>query len=230
MVTIGIAIACYKGHIPHLKALFDSISQQTRLPDEVVVSCSSSKEEDIPYNPKDYPFPLRIIAISGKKDMSENRNIASGILTTDIIVIMDADDTFHPSKIQVIDHVFSNYPDTVMVIHDTLQDNRPFPEIKEIPIYRGLVRHWSGCVNEYEIPIRPPPFIQYGHLTITRKLFKEMKFNETPEYEKRSDAVYTGDAAAKYSNQCCYVYLPLTRYFASGTGGNDDQMTFDVVQ
>ena len=57
-MKIGVAIPCYKGHIIRLFELLDSIEKQTRHPDKVVVSCSSTSEF---LNSKDYSFPLQII-------------------------------------------------------------------------------------------------------------------------------------------------------------------------
>ena len=57
-MKIGVSIPCYYGHISHLTNLLDSIENQTRQPDKVVVSCSSTKEL---FETKQYSFPLEII-------------------------------------------------------------------------------------------------------------------------------------------------------------------------
>ena len=44
-MKIGVAIPCYSGHIPKLLCLLNSLEKQTKLPDKVVVSCSSIHHE-----------------------------------------------------------------------------------------------------------------------------------------------------------------------------------------
>jgi GT2 family glycosyltransferase len=45
-MKIGIAIPCYNGHVELLFKLLNSIQNQTILPNKVVVSCSSTREEE----------------------------------------------------------------------------------------------------------------------------------------------------------------------------------------
>ena len=82
-MRIGVAIPCYIGHIDKLLILLDSIEQQTRLPDKVVVSCSSTTV--LPSFPK-YNFEFEFVCEPTKKNPSENRNIAGlRLMDTDII-------------------------------------------------------------------------------------------------------------------------------------------------
>lgn len=71
-MKIGVAIPCYIGHIDPLFKLLDSIQNQTVIPDEVVVSCSSTKKTDFELNCyieklKKYTFSLEIITTEEKK-------------------------------------------------------------------------------------------------------------------------------------------------------------------
>jgi hypothetical protein len=78
-MKIGVAIPCYKGHINKLFDLLESIENQTRIPDKVTISCSSTNPEFIPIFKK-YTFPLEFIPTEEKKNAAENRNIASSNL------------------------------------------------------------------------------------------------------------------------------------------------------
>ena len=75
-MKIGVAIPAYIGHINRLFELLDSIEKQTRLPDKVVVSCSSTRE----FNNKTYSFPLQIILTEERQNAAQNRNIAASNL------------------------------------------------------------------------------------------------------------------------------------------------------
>ena len=90
MPTIGLVIPCYKPHIGLLKRVFDSIEKQTRHPDMVIVSCSSSEPSDIPYKQEDFSFPFKIYTHREKKNISENKNFGTHLINTDIVM----NDTF----------------------------------------------------------------------------------------------------------------------------------------
>lgn len=74
-MKIGIAIPCYSGHINSLFGLLDSIQNQSRIPDKVVVSSSSTKTSDFDLHSeklKKYTFPLQIIISEEKKCCAES--------------------------------------------------------------------------------------------------------------------------------------------------------------
>ena len=104
-MKIGVAIPAYVGHIEKLFQLLDSIQSQTIIPDEVVVSCSSTKKTDFELNCyieklKKYTFSLEIITSEEKKNAAQNRNIAASKLSdVDYITFIDADDVMHPQRI-----------------------------------------------------------------------------------------------------------------------------------
>ena len=100
-MRIGVAIPCYIGHIEQLQVLLDSIAAQTRLPDKVVVSCSSTTE--MPPEFSKYEFDLQIICDPMRKNTAQNRNIAAQLLDTDVITFFDADDVMHPQRIEFVE-------------------------------------------------------------------------------------------------------------------------------
>ena len=106
-MKIGVAIPAYIGHINRLFELLDSIEKQTRLPDKVVVSCSSTREFN---NNKTYSFPLQIIVTEERQNAAQNRNIAaSNLMDMDFITFIDADDIMHPQRVEVLLKVFEVY-------------------------------------------------------------------------------------------------------------------------
>ena len=99
-MKLGVAIPCFINHIEQCYVLLESINQQTRIPDQVVVSCSSSKETD--FIKREYKFPLIVITTEDKQIAAQNRNAAAKLLDTDIIAFMDADDIMHPQRIEIL--------------------------------------------------------------------------------------------------------------------------------
>ena len=103
-MKIGVAIPCYVGHLDKLLNLLDSIDNQTRLPDKVVVSCSSTIDHQVFPN---YKFPFEIVYDEAKKNTAQNRNIAAErLLDNDAISFIDADDIMHPQRIEFIERAF----------------------------------------------------------------------------------------------------------------------------
>ena len=105
-MRLGVAIPCFIKHIDHCYKLLDSINEQSRLPDQVIVSCSSSKPED--FVKREYKFPLTVITSEERKNSAQNRNIAASKLDTDVISFIDADDIMHPQRLEVIENAFKH--------------------------------------------------------------------------------------------------------------------------
>jgi len=113
MLKVGVAIPCYIYHLPKLRFLLESIVNQTVKPDYVVVSCSSTKSDNVEvqqllstYSQK---FTLTILTTQERKNASENRNIASRYLRelqVDIISYIDADDLMCSQRLEFIKSIF----------------------------------------------------------------------------------------------------------------------------
>ena len=101
------AIPCFIKHIPQCLQLLDALEYQTRRPDEVVVSCSSTDE----FPHKEYSYPIKILVTEKKQNTSTNRNCAARELQTDIICFFDADDEMHPQRLEVIERSFQSVRD-----------------------------------------------------------------------------------------------------------------------
>ena len=143
-MQIGVAIPCYIHHIEKLQVLLESISNQTRVPDKVVVSCSSTTE--LPYIPT-YNFELTIIFEQSMKNPSQNRNIAARHLDTDIITFFDSDDIMHPQRIEFIEQAFWEGAD--IVLHNFETEHSQFSLYDSCNIsYNCLCQCATGCIHD----------------------------------------------------------------------------------
>lgn len=223
--SLGVAVCCYKGHIPFLERLLDSIAVQTRLPDEVVISCSSSEPDDIPSHLMLYAFPVRILTCSEQKNCAENRNRAAAALSTDLVSFMDADDLLHPRRIELVWKAFLAYPGTQLVVHDTRiipVIDTPFEPVEDpvqmIP--NRLYRCPWGSTQLYD-PL-PGMLIANGHASATRDAWAAVRFHETEEYRSRDDTIFCTDMITRWPNQTVYIHAVLSHYLPSGTGGQPE--------
>lgn len=101
----GVAIPCYKPHLKKLTRLLDSIENQTVKPTRVVISSSETNAPDVVHLDKKYSFDVTFILHNDIKTHSQNRNIASKLLTGlgfEYVSFMDADDVMHPQRCEFI--------------------------------------------------------------------------------------------------------------------------------
>jgi glycosyltransferase involved in cell wall biosynthesis len=218
-MRIGVAIPCFIKHISRCYELLDSINGQTRLPDQVVVSCSSSKPED--FIKKEYKFPLTVIITEERKNASQNRNIAASNLDTDVITFFDADDIMHPQRLEVIDFTFKDSID--IMLHSFFLNeecNNEFPLITNImPIKNVLSIAPSGCITWDNSDMR----IHHGQVTVTRGVFEKVKFPEESYFETREDCIFCLMAFLLPNIQSAYIMQPLSKYIESRTCHTEKQ-------
>ena len=221
--TIGIAICAYKGHIPQLHTVFNSIENQTRKPDMVIVSCSSAEQKDIPYRASMFSFPLIIITHREKKNAAQNRNFAGALLQTDIICFFDADDIMHPQRIEIIERCFVTH-DIKIFLHNTKQYNTAihdeqintlYTEYQYILNLLGRCYYGTTILNVHVDNM----LIANGHVSVAADVFKVIQFNDTGEYYTREDTKFCTDVILAYHDRTAYCNNVLSYYFPSGTGG-----------
>jgi len=230
MLKIGVAIPCYHGHIQRLGLLLETIKNQTRLPDYVVVSCSGVKET--PYVEDAYNFPLKLICTEKKLNTSQNRNIAASYLSTDIISFIDADDMMYKQRLEIIEKGFMERK-CFAIVHNFTDgynnQNTLFEDLNmSIFHYKVLdIEPWGyalkikddkrseliNIVTSKGLKLN----IHNGHISILNTLFQYTKFREEPYYHGKEDSVFTADILRLFPDNFCYCHLPLSMYVSSST-------------
>ena len=213
-MRLGVAIPCYKHHIPLLKRCLDSIEAQTRKPDAVIVSCSSSFSEDIPSYT--YSFPLQIIVSEVRQNAAKNRNIAAALLDTELISFFDCDDIMHPQRLEYIYKAFESYSCSI-VLHsyfDGEEENKaPFVLYEECTmISNKLCRAPSGCAI-----IDGFTRIHHSQNSVKKEILGIIQFKEDTGHERKEDAVFCGDVLALPEIQSVYISNNLSKYYISGS-------------
>jgi glycosyltransferase involved in cell wall biosynthesis len=213
-MRIGIAIPCYKYHIPVLKNCLDSIEAQTIHPSSVVVSCSSSAQSDIPeYS---YSFPLKILVHEGRKNAAQNRNIAAASLDTDLLSFFDADDTMHPQRLEYIRDSFRKEPCNI-VLHSFLEKEettKPFVWNTAPIVHKNVLRRApSGCVI---LEGNQSARIHHSQSTVDKSVLSKVQFKEDTIYERREDAIFCGDVLSLPDIQSVYLGNQLSKYYMEG--------------
>jgi glycosyltransferase involved in cell wall biosynthesis len=119
-LSSSVAIPCYYKHFTYLPDLLKSLTQQTCLPDEVVISLSQvehlTDEEMDQLEAGPWPFPVKIIRRVGVFMEGSNRTMAAQQCSSDIVLCVDADDIPHPQRIEAVLQLFSTLPEVDMVL------------------------------------------------------------------------------------------------------------------
>lgn len=217
---LGIAVPSYKYHIPVLKRFLDSVSNQTVKPDFVVVSCSSSLPEDIPKY--EYNFRLEFIIHSERLNAAQNRNIAAKRLIElgcEYISFFDCDDEMHPQRIEAIKEGFEKYPLTEFVVHSFWGGEAELEEDFEIYtkffFLENNLEKDTYNLNCLRIRNNTHNCLHHSQITIRKKLFSNVSFKESKEFERREDSLFCLDCFSLNVNNL-YIRNPLSKYYYEG--------------
>jgi len=208
-MRLGIAIPCFNKHISQLLTLLMTIEGQTRKPDAVSISCSSTKSIEFP-ELKGYSFPIQLSLFEGRKNTAENRNIAfKQFADMDAISFFDADDLMHPQRLEFIELALNKGAD--IVLHNyTMEDAKQF-ELYETAniIYDQLARAPSGCAI---LKIQGDAPIHHSQVTVRRAVLNRVQFNEERSYERREDSIFCGQVLALPDIRNAYISEQLSYY------------------
>ena len=213
MVTVGLAVPCYGPHIVKLLPLLQSIEAQTRQPDHVVISCSGARYDDIAHLIGDWPFRLDIHTSAQRRNAAQNRNLAARALTTELVSYVDADDTMHPQRLEILAQVFEATGVNI-VLHGSLSP----PGDEYASPFHQLYPPWPATVNapgaKHPAGSRFAPV--HGHATVTRDLAQSVGQPENLSFERREDSEFIDMLLTKPGVRSAFVDLGLTKYVSSG--------------
>ena len=219
MLKVGIAIPCYIYHLSKLRFLLDSIINQTVKPDYVVVSCSSTKSDNIEVQKllSEYlpVFNLTILTTKDRKNASENRNIASRYLLelqVDIISYIDADDIMYSQRLEFIKSIFEK-TDALIILHSYVNEKMDESFLYLKFDYGKLVRAPTGCalhIDNYSNKIH------HGHSSIRSDVFRNIQYREPVEFNRKEDSIFCGDVLNFVGTRNAYISIPLTIYYEEG--------------
>ena len=188
-MKIGVCIPCHADHLHLLLNCLQSIRQQTRLPDAVVVSVSSATTCPT--------LPCTVIVRSERTCAGENRNIAARSIadTVDVLTFIDADDVMHPRRIEMIEKHFTDHEELDYLVHSFVMDGM-WSEITgnlRVNPFTGVQRR-NGDVCGRVIGEGLPPFSN-GHISCRSDAWKHNPMLE--RYGDGEDSEYTARAWEK---------------------------------
>jgi glycosyltransferase involved in cell wall biosynthesis len=120
MMRISVTMATYNGGRWLVEQL-DSLADQTRMPDELVV-CDDGSTDSTPDILREFagraPFPVRIFIQPNRLGVTGNMQSAIAAADADVIAPCDQDDVWHPDKLELFEKAFAAEAELDMVFCD----------------------------------------------------------------------------------------------------------------
>jgi hypothetical protein len=210
--SLGVVIPCYNGHIQYITRCLQTMQDSTLHPDVVAISFSSTSSDNIP-DLSGFPFKIVTAITSDYKNAAQNRNIGASLVNVDILTFFDADDEMHPQRLQIIHNFFRRYPNYDAFYHNYIylkgsKETSPYTPLNidhdwNLLIHVDILQkdpNGIGLMVNPEYAKSHSPFdtaIQFGHVSVTNRLFIQYKFPEDKNLARQEDSVYAANIVRK---------------------------------
>ena len=119
-MTISVAMCTYNG-ARYVQEQLESIAQQSRLPDDLIVCDDGSTDRTIEIVQRfaaTVAFPVRLCVNDQNLGSTRNFEQAIGFCTGELIALSDQDDVWKPEKLELLEAEFVRRPDVGLVFAD----------------------------------------------------------------------------------------------------------------
>jgi glycosyltransferase involved in cell wall biosynthesis len=120
--TISVALCTYNG-AAHLETQVQSLLNQSRLPDELIICDDDSTDQTrtlLVQLTANAPFPVQIIRNPSRLGFNKNFEKALSLCTGELIFICDQDDCWLPEKIEVLSDYLILHPKVDLVFSNAI--------------------------------------------------------------------------------------------------------------
>jgi glycosyltransferase involved in cell wall biosynthesis len=204
-MSVSVIIPCIPKHFCLLAPLLEAYQKQTVPPHEVIISLSQSNKVSLEackaLENRGWGFGVKILRHVGKKSAGDNRNTASRCASGQILMYQDADDLPHPQRVEIVKHVFENYP-IDHLLHfwvKSREELKPYSAEQVSPIHYSAYPAYS--VEEGAL--------HNGNVSVSRELFHRIKWGTT--YRGNEDVEFNVNAY-RFFKTTAVVSLPLIVY------------------
>lgn len=211
---IGVAIPCYNQHFDKLPALIANIAASSLKPQHIAISCSSwshDRRTDTSYN----GIPVSVQYSRQRLNQATNRNIAAGMLSTELISFIDADDLMHPSRLEYICKAFRETTCQAMYHSYTWEHvdhyTDPFLPAEPYHLVSDPVVPDPGAVGLMVGPYA----LHHAHVTVRQDVIRRFKFDESWGAYRKEDSLY-GRTLAENGVSLGFLSNKLSRYIFTG--------------
>ncbi len=213
-VPVSVVVPCYCCEDTIERAVV-SVMSQTALPGEVILVDDASpdhgrtlsKLQELQERFRDKTH-IEIIALKNNSGPSVARNAGWGTATQPYIAFLDADDAWHPQKLEIQYGYMCNFPDVVMTGHDWIVRRRDDSFVDDI-----LPQKWKiKCISKWR-------FILISKYFITPTVMvKRSVVHRFPCDLRYAEDRFLWLEIISDNNKAAYIDLPLTYLFKAPYG------------
>ena len=225
MSSLSVCITCYDGDYHLLEDLLKHFSNQTVAPDEIIISSSGLKEDDLLNKESllinDEEVPVVQTNSEERIMQSVARNKGASAATKDLIMFFDVDDIPHPQKIEATKHIFEDASVDALLHNYIPPGYYSWPERKghdwpDLPFlrvdeYPPLLKVASKNPDNTNIIIEGEHPAHQAHITLKRSIFDTVQFDEDVEMYRKEDGKFCQDVFDSGIN-FVYSLLKLVQY------------------
>jgi len=228
-MSIAVIIPTYGRHLPYIPRLLQSIQNQTRLPELVVICASSCPSEwKSSIDKTKYTFPIEIHTTEVLQSAGQNRNKGITFVDTSytIVSFVDSDDIMHPKRIEYIERCFQEKNvETDVILHSALRTDisLPYESIEwdytfPLTIHRDSTEFSHGYhvtpylkapIELYHAGCTKDIFIVNGSPSVRRECLTNVQFDEA--FTACEDTIFIADLF-KYGYKIAYIENKLLSY------------------
>ena len=181
-ITTTVIVPCIPENVHLLPDLVESYNNQSKLPDEMIITLSDLCKMDIGYiyeieECKDLA-KFKILFLVSQKNLSiaEHRNTACKYSTGKLLIFNNPDDLPHKQRIEII-RSFFELPNVDFLIHkwkgkDDINDFNKNYRIGHIPYYKIKRSEYQGLAEV---------IYDYGNIAFRKPVYEKIKWQQSPK-------------------------------------------------
>ncbi len=224
--TVSVLIPCSECHAKFLPNLMEDLSNQSRIPDEVVISLSSvgkvPTELLAEISSTIYPFELILVTTSWRKSAGENRNLAFEASSGELLIFQDADDRPHHQRVEILERCYEEFECDYMIHRWFPEDvaKERFQRSEDEAYFKSISFEDEFDVSSLPVvqiqsyeELFPYTYLTFGCVAVSRDLQDAVSWT----FERwGEDKVFSSKAIPKSRNSI-YVKIPLLLYRRSNS-------------
>lgn len=203
----SVLVPCAGAHVARLPELIEALRDQTRKPDEIIVSVSGCKLSDLADIDIDIDIDADIVHSPTQRSAGANRNRAAAIASGDVFIYQDADDLPHPQRVEIIAGLFEAYAIDHLMHYFYYREGKAsqfsLEEAASSSEYHGElmreVRYRKGLVK----------YVTNGNVAVTRAIARAVPW---PEHFKVGEDQQFNRAVYARTKRTAVTPLPLLTY------------------
>lgn len=203
IAPVSVVIPCFRC-ASTIKRAIDSVIQQTQKPAEIILVEDSSGDDTLAVLQalaKQCPDWIKIIALSENQGVANARNIGWAAATQRYIAFLDADDAWHPQKIDIQTTYMNTNPEVALCghAHRVIEHSSVLPDWQ---LQTGIAQSfpkWSWLLsNKFVTP----------SVMVRRDIYQNFAQSQRymEDYRLWLELVYSGQVATKLSAELAAIY------------------------